>query len=110
MLEAKFDRVILTGCTLPRDYDWAKWKTKERIDVVLNLICGRDLPVRFAFLIPGGGDSGRRGFSRVCGSLLQRRYPAHGHSDLLRVQRFRSVFVPFLVNEQLPAEKDAVDL
>lgn len=99
-----FGRVILTGCVLPRDFDWKAIKDAGLVEDVLNHYATGDAVVPLArFCIARSGPSGRRGFAGD--DVINVAAEGYGHSDLfLRDLRrvYETVWKPFLT---LPREE-----
>lgn len=108
----KFDRVVLTGSIVPRDFDWTdvieqkKWvmairnerATNDRV-VTLASLASR----RLGWLLRlNAGDSGRSGFSHYLPALVEDSI--HGnHSEQLNVQKFER-WARFIAYPMLPAD------
>lgn len=108
----RFDRVVLTGSIVPRDFDWTdvveqrKWVMAVRNEratndwvVTLASLASR----RLGWLLRlNAGDSGRSGFSHCLPSLVEDSI--HGnHSEQLNVQKFER-WARFIAYPMLPAD------
>ncbi len=93
-----FGRVILTGCILPRKFDWKAIKDAGLVEDVLNHYATGDAVVPWArFVIARSGPSGTRGFAGD--DAINIAAEGYGHSDLfLRDLRrsYETVWKPFL--------------
>jgi len=97
--QLRFGRVILTGCVLRPDFDWATLQRKGLVEDVLNHYGTRDRVVPLAHVIIwDSGPSGRRGFDG--NQALNVRAIGSGHSDLLAISNlpdsYHSYWRPFL--------------
>jgi hypothetical protein len=102
--ELRFDRIILCGSIVRRDYDWGAVIESGRVDAVLNDYGGRDFWPRLAErTISDGGASGARGFSTHHPQLYQRYRPQFHHSDYFYALNYRQTWMPFLEGD-VPAE------
>lgn len=62
--ELRVGRVVLTGCILRPDFDWAGLIDRGQVEAVLCHYGSKDFWARVAhFVIPDSGPSGRRGFN-----------------------------------------------
>lgn len=87
----KFDRIVLCGSILPRDYDWELIFMRDQAVQVLNDYGARDFWSGVAGLIvPGAGDSGKCGFDSTSSLLSQRRFDRYRHSDYFLDGHLRS--------------------
>jgi hypothetical protein len=82
----RFGRVILTGCILRPDFDWARIKNARLVDDVMNHYGTADIVVPCAqATIWDSGPSGRRGFDGA--EVINVRAAGMGHSDLFSIDR-----------------------
>ena len=93
-----FGRVILTGCILPRNFDWKAIRDAGLVEDVLNHCASGDAVVPWArFFIARSGPSGTRGFEGD--EVINIAAEGYGHSELfLRDLRqiYETVWKPFL--------------
>lgn len=83
----RFGRLILTGCVLRPDFNWAKIKKAELVTDVMNHYGTSDPVVPFAEVtIFDSGPSGRRGFDGK--DVINVRAEGFGHSDLFSIDQF----------------------
>jgi hypothetical protein len=105
-------RVILTGCILRPDFDWASLIATRQVEAVLCHFGTKDFWARVAqYVIPDSGPSGRRGFNDRTG-VLHFKSPGVRHSDFFLERRmptfYREVWQQFLTSpgpEPLQAEE-----
>lgn len=82
----RFGRIILTGCILRPDFDWARIKNGGLVDDVMNHYGTADKVVPCAqATIWDSGPSGRRGFDGT--EVINVRAIGMGHSDLFSIDR-----------------------
>jgi hypothetical protein len=82
----RFGRVILTGCILRPDFDWARIKNAGLVEDVMNHYGTADIVVPCAqATIWDSGPSGRRGFDGT--EVINVRAIGMGHSDLFSVDK-----------------------
>jgi hypothetical protein len=105
----KFDRVILCGAIVRRDYPWSQLIDHGLVRRVLNEFGRLDLWARVVeWLASDAGQSGLRGFNDTPdGRVVQREHPEFGHSDYFYSKNFRERWIPFLRGED-PNERPAV--
>lgn len=102
--EIRFDRIILCGSIVRRDYDWGALIESGRVDAVLNDYGGRDFwPKAAESTISDGGASGTRGFLMPHPNLYQRYRPQFQHSDYFYALNYRQTWIPFLEGDE-PSE------
>ena len=95
--EIRFDRIILCGSIVRREYDWDSLIDSGRVSAVLNEYGGKDFWSKTAaWCIWDGGASGARGFLTRHGRVFQRRRPLFRHSDYFYPLNYRENWVPFL--------------
>jgi pimeloyl-ACP methyl ester carboxylesterase len=102
----KFDRIILCGSIVRRDFDWDAVRKRGQFDRLLNDFGGKDIWARVAeWVISDAGSSGYRGFCRTAGGAVQQRHNQFwGHSSYFRLLNFRQRWLPFLVRAVDPPE------
>ena len=95
--EIIFDRLILCGSIIQRDYAWDLLLNRGQGNAVLNEYGGMDLWVKLApWLIKNTGASGARGFQCAHPSLYQRMRPRFRHSDYFFALNYKDNWIPFL--------------
>lgn len=99
-----FDRVILCGSIVKRDYPWSQIIFQRRqVSRVLNEGGGRDVWVRMAeAFVVDAGTSGVHGFDdEAKGRVTNVLHEAHEHSDYFYLQNYQSRWLPFLSGVRL---------
>lgn len=82
----EFGRVILAGCILRPDFDWASVRDAGIVEEILNHYASNDAIVPLAqYTIWDSGPSGRRGFDGD--EVVNVRAEGYGHSDLFTVSK-----------------------
>lgn len=106
--EVCFNRIILCGSIVRRDYPWDSRFRQGQVVRVLNDYGRRDIWVRVAeAVIEDGGSSGYRGFEGVTDPrLIQRRHESWRHSDYFYSLNYDANWIPFLVGARDPDEGD----
>lgn len=96
--ELIFDKIILTGSIVDRDFDWPSLLSKGQINLVRNDYGSLDKVPRLATWVAGDtGDSGRLGFTKKHERLIEQKFPKHGHSDYFHRQHFVEYWIPTLM-------------
>lgn len=106
--EVRFDRIILCGSIVRRDYPWASRFQQGQVRRVLNDFGRRDIWVRVAeTVIEDAGSSGYRGFDDTAEpALIQRRHETWRHSDYFYPLNYDRNWIPFLVGARDPDTGD----
>jgi hypothetical protein len=95
--EIRFDRIILCGSIVRRDYDWDSLIDCGRVSAVLNEYGGKDFWSRIAAMcISDFGASGARAFLTRHRRVFQRRRPLFRHSDCFYALNYQKNWIPFL--------------
>jgi len=95
--EIIFDRLILCGSIVRRDYPWDRLLNRGQGNAVLNEYGGLDLSVKLApWFITNTGASGAKGFQCIDPALYQRKRPLFGHSDYFFALNYEDNWIPFL--------------
>lgn len=96
--EIVFNRVILCGSIVRRDYPWTAFKSAFRFQRILNDAGSADFWVRVVgFFVEDAGASGAKGFvDDAGGSVVERAHPKLRHSDAFYKLRYRNAWIPFL--------------
>ena len=95
--EIKFDKVILCGSILPRDFDWHRLFVRDQVGRVRNECGGKDIWVWLApFAVRGTGRSGRYGFDFIGSRCANDPHTYHRHSDYFHPHHIRHTWLPFL--------------
>ena len=90
--EVKCSRLLLLGSALPRSFDW-KDTLGNKVNLILNILGGSDLPLFLASKIPGLGLGGasRRGFNKKYPNLKEINNSHSDHSDVFGDDYMRTV-------------------
>jgi pimeloyl-ACP methyl ester carboxylesterase len=100
----RFDRIALTGCVLPRDYDWNACLVRGQVQQVWNHCASDDFPVAVLCQALGAlgtdlGTAGSDGFDGQLDGLRMRnvRYYRGGHSAAIQ-KKYLPFFSKFLIS------------
>ena len=106
--EIRFERVILCGSIVRRDYPWRQCFERGQVKRVLNDYGRRDIWVRVAeTVIEDAGESGYRGFDDTTDPrLIQRRHEDWRHSDYFYTLNYDRNWIPFLAGAHDPDPGD----
>jgi hypothetical protein len=104
-------RVVLTGCILRPDFDWALILRRKQVEAVFCHVATKDFWAHIAhYIIPDSGPSGRRGFNdrkNISHAILKDQQ----HSDFFKETEmptlFKQVWQPFLTEPAGPAMTEA---
>lgn len=97
----RFDKVILCGSILPRDFPWDELIERGQVQAVRNEYGTNDTPTRVVrWFVAGTGPSGREGFSRSHARIEQERFE-YTHSEYFNKGHMEAKWLPFL-DRQLP--------
>ncbi len=95
--EIRFDKMILCGCILPRDFDWSTLFARGQVYEVLHEYAVRDPWGNMANAVTvGAGDSGGRGFLYAGPQLQQVRCDHLTHSDYFTQLHMAESWIEFL--------------
>lgn len=103
--EVKFDKIILCGSILPRDFPWFELINRDQINVVCNEYGVRDRWSKVVkWVIPGTGPSGTDGFTQnIRGLIEQKRRERFAHSDYFNSElHFNESWLPVLCGTPSP--------
>jgi hypothetical protein len=106
--EIRFERIILCGSIVRRDYPWRQRFERGQVQRVLNDYGRRDIWVRVAeTVIEDAGSSGYRGFDDSADPrLIQRRHAHWRHSDYFYALNYDRNWIPFLAGVHDPDTGD----
>ncbi|HYX23696.1 MAG TPA: hypothetical protein VFC23_06040, partial [Thermoanaerobaculia bacterium] len=103
--EIRFDKIILCGSILPRDFDWGELVARNQVWCVRNEFGLKDIWVRMVGrFVPRTGDSGYSGFEHDSPCVQQERFDFHEHSDYFKRDHIRDCWKPFLDHDSLSVE------
>lgn len=95
--EILFDRLILCGSIVRRDYPWSRLLENGQGNAVLNEYGSRDIWAKLAqWAVADAGASGAEGFEISDPALYQRRRPQFRHSDFFFPLNYEKNWIPFL--------------
>ena len=95
--DIRFDKLILCGSILPRDFEWARLFARDQVALVRNERGHKDpWPGWADKLVPGTGTSGADGFDWFEAIVEDSVYDEFGHSDFLGRPHMEKHWVPFL--------------
>jgi TIR domain len=92
----RFNKVILCGCILPRDFPWDKLIERGQVQAVRNEYGVRDPWVkRVRCFVGGTGPSGASGFTCQHDRLEQEEFE-YDHGDYFGIDHMEDRWIPFL--------------
>jgi serine/threonine-protein kinase len=92
----RFNKVLLCGSILPRDFPWDVLIDRGQVQAVRNEYGARDVWTRLAqWFVPGTGPSGLVGFSNTHERLEQERFD-YSHSEYFERGHMEARWVPFV--------------
>jgi hypothetical protein len=96
--DVSFDKVILCGSIIQRDYPWSDRIRRNQCQLVLHDYGRLDIWARIAeWAIEDAGASGTGGFTDLAdGKVIQRAHPEFRHSDYFHDLNYRKNWIPFL--------------
>jgi pimeloyl-ACP methyl ester carboxylesterase len=96
--EVKFDRIILCGSIVNKDYPWTEIFERKQVTRVLNDYGGKDVWAKIAqWVVNDAGPSGTEGFNdRAGGRVLHRFRADFRHSDFFYSLNYEKSWIPFL--------------
>lgn len=95
--EVRFDKILLLGNVLERDYSWTELKKKGKVKKVKSLIGEEDFALKFSWLAKLG-NAGKKGFKEKCDFLIEETYQEMNHSDMFGIENMRSNWMKFFTN------------
>ncbi len=95
--ELRFDRIILCGAIIRRDFDWDSLIRSGRVGAVLNEYGMKDIWAKIAeIFVVDAGASGAIGFDTSSSLIYQRRRPLFQHGDFFYPLNYAENWIPFL--------------
>ena len=95
--DVKFDKIILCGSILPRDFEWATLFMRDQVNHVQNEYGLYDVWTKLVGrFVKRTGDSGTYGFHIASTHFTEIRFDYFKHSDYFKGQHIRRYWVPFL--------------
>lgn len=97
----EFDRVILCGAIVHRDYRWTDRFRKGQLHAVLNDFGRMDFWAGIvAWVVSDAGQSGRKGFTDLAdGGVSEVDHPEFRHGDYFFLGNYEKSWIPFLRGE-----------
>lgn len=109
--DISFDKIILVGSIVNRNFSWQKMMEDNRVNRVLNECADGDIfPILAKKYIPLAGASGSSYFGPNNDNVINERHSNQTHSSLLKdtnIQEKR--WIPFLINNSHTIEKKTVE-
>jgi serine/threonine-protein kinase len=106
----RFEKIILCGSILPKDFPWDKLIERGQVQVVRNEHGVQDIWVRFvSWFVADTGPSGHDSFSVKHERLLQERFD-YEHSEYFDNGHMEAKWLPFLNEQYNTIEPRAVDV
>lgn len=104
--EIRFDRLVMCGSIVRRDYPWSQRVRSGQLVRALNDYGRKDIWVRVAeWVVADAGSSGYEGFTDAAeGRLVQRRHATWRHSDYFYRLNYERNWIPFIVGARDPDE------
>lgn len=100
--EIKFDKIILCGSILPRDFDWPELLARNQVWRVKNEYGLHDRWAKIVGrFVPRTGESGFIGFEYDSPCIEPKQFDYHKHSDYFRLGHCKEHWVPFLEQKSL---------
>jgi hypothetical protein len=101
--DIRFDKIVLCGSILPRDFDWARLFARDQVALVRNECGHKDpWPGWASRLVPGTGTSGSAGFDWFEAVVEDEDYDEHGHGESLCRRHIEEYWVPFFRRRPSP--------
>ncbi|MBI3300930.1 MAG: alpha/beta hydrolase [Deltaproteobacteria bacterium] len=95
--DVKFDKVILCGSILPRDFAWATLQRRGQVNFIRNDYGMNDVWTRLArYFVPKTGSSGADGFDIFSTMITQESFDYFRHSDYFHEGHIQSRWLSFL--------------
>lgn len=101
--DVRFDRVILAGSILPRDFDWATVFSRDQVAAVRNECGQKDpWPTWAGRFVARTGTAGVKGFEWFGPNVENVLCEWFGHSDALMRPHIENFWIPFLSQPPSP--------
>lgn len=101
--DVRFDKLVLAGSILPRDFDWATLFARDQVAFVRNECGQKDpWPSWASRLVLRAGTGGVEGFEWFGPGVENVRCEWFGHSDALMRQHIEKLWVPVLLRSPSP--------
>jgi pimeloyl-ACP methyl ester carboxylesterase len=100
--DIKFDKIILFGCILPRDFDWGRLFARDQVAFVRNECGLKDPWPKWASrFVRRAGRAGFEGFDWFS-NAVENVFLEFGHSDAQRRKHIGEYWRPFLFQQPSP--------
>ena len=96
--EIKFDKIILLGNIIEKDFNWDKLKDAGKVGKILSYTGEKDWILKYSVFIKGLGNAGKVGFSKKYEYLEEKKYTDLDHSDMFGTNNMEKYWIPFLEN------------
>jgi hypothetical protein len=101
--DMRFDKVVLAGSILPRNFDWSTVFSRDQVSVVRNECGEKDpWPAWAGRLVRRAGVGGSKGFEWFGPNIDNVLCEWFGHSDSLMRPHIENCWVPFLTKPPSP--------
>lgn len=101
--DMRFDKLVLAGSILPRDFDWATVFSRDQVSAVRNECGQKDpWPAWAGRLVGRTGTGGSKGFEWLGPNVENIRSEWFGHSDALMRPHIENFWIPFLFRPPSP--------
>ncbi|SRR6266404_2213731 len=101
--DVRFDKLILAGSILPRDFDWGTLFARDQVALVRNEFGQKDpWPTWAGRFIARSGTGGSEGFEWFGTAVENIRCEWFGHSDSLMRPHIEQSWMPFLLRPPSP--------
>lgn len=101
--DIRFDKIILCGSILPRDFNWATLFARDQVALVQNECGHKDpWPGWASRLVLGTGTSGSTGFDWFEALVEDKDYDEHGHGEFLYRRHIEEHWMPFFRRHPSP--------
>jgi GNAT superfamily N-acetyltransferase len=101
--DMRFDKLILCGSILPRDFNWARLFARDQVAMVRNECGHKDpWPGWASRVAPGMGRSGSTGFDWFETLVEEQDYDEYGHGEFLCRRHIEQHWVPFFRRHPSP--------
>jgi len=101
--DIRFDKILLCGSILRRDFDWAKLFARDQVALVRNERGHQDpWPSWAARLVPDTGASGSAGFDWFVSVVEDKAYDEFAHGDFLHRRHIEEHWLPFFRQDVSP--------
>ncbi len=103
--DVRFDKIILCGSILPRDFDWATLFDRDQVNLVRNEFGVRDIwSAMVGLAIKDAGASGADGFMSLSTVISQERYEYFRHGDFFHVSHIENEWLPVFTRQPSPLQ------